>query len=234
MQGSALQKYNTLTALGLPAFPAWSASGEAKTPDEAFSMAQLKQRAQQLAASPYKSNKNNLPEQLATLDPLDYQKIKFSKDHALWAGEAPIDLRVYFFHTGMHFNTPVRMHVIDDDGMARPIRFSPDMFDYADSGVDATALSEKRLGFAGFRMAVTERPGHTPELLSFLGASYFRAVDENRQYGLSARGLAIDTGLPKLEEFPNFTAFWFERPAPDSTTLTVYALLDSPSATGAP
>ena len=235
MQRRTLLKASmALTAFGLPAFPAWSAAGdEAETPAEAFSMAQLKKRAQALAASPYQANQNDLPEPLATLDPLDYQKIKFSKDHALWAGEAPIDLRVYFFHTGMQFNTPVRMHVIDDDGMARPIRFSPDMFDYAGSGIDAATLAGQPLGFAGFRMAVTERPGHTPELLSFLGASYFRAVDENRQYGLSARGLAIDTGLPKPEEFPNFTAFWFERPAPDSTTLTVYALLDSPSATGA-
>ena len=70
-------------------------------------------------------------------------------------------------------------------------------------------------------------------MVAFLGASYFRAVGGEMQYGLSARGLAIDTGLARPEEFPSFTAFWLERPAPESGGVTVYALLDSPSATGA-
>lgn len=38
-------------------------------------------------------------------------------------------------------------------------------------------------------------------------ASYFRAVDDTYQYGLSARGLSIDTFTDKLEEFPDFVAF---------------------------
>lgn len=52
-------------------------------------------------------------------------------------------------------------------------------------------------------------------------------------FGLSARGLAIDTGLPSGEEFPSFTEFWLERPAPQAREVTVYALLDSPSVAGA-
>jgi periplasmic glucans biosynthesis protein len=47
------------------------------------------------------------------------------------------------------------------------------------------------------------------------------------------RGLAIDTALDHGEEFPLFTTFWLERPAKDSGSLTVYALLNSPSAAGA-
>jgi periplasmic glucans biosynthesis protein len=50
---------------------------------------------------------------------------------------------------------------------------------------------------------------------------------------LSARGLAIDCGMDRAEEFPMFTAFWLERPAPDASNLTVYALLDSPSVAAA-
>jgi glucans biosynthesis protein len=67
----------------------------------------------------------------------------------------------------------------------------------------------------------------------FLGASYFRALGAGQQYGLSARGLAIDTVGGQGEEFPRFKAFWIERPAPGATTLTIHALLDSPRATGA-
>src|SRR5690606_22798326 len=55
----------------------------------------------------------------------------------------------------------------------------------------------------------------------------------DQTYGLSARGLAIDTAMPKGEEFPRFREFWLVRPAPEATTLVIYALLDSPSLTGA-
>ena len=48
-----------------------------------------------------------------------------------------------------------------------------------------------------------------------------------------ARGLAIDTALPSGEEFPRFKEFWIERPKPTDKRLTIYALLDSPRATGA-
>ncbi|HEY5808418.1 MAG TPA: glucan biosynthesis protein, partial [Povalibacter sp.] len=46
--------------------------------------------------------------------------------------------------------------------------------------------------------------------------------------------LALDTvGGQQGEEFPRFTDFWLVRPATDSKTLTVYALLDSPRSSGA-
>ena len=43
---------------------------------------------------------------------------------------------------------------------------------------------------------------------------------------MSARGLAIDCGLPTPEEFPIFNGFWLERPQPGATRMTLYALLD--------
>ena len=89
-----------------------------------------------------------------------------------------------------------------------------------------------RAGFAGFRVQFATN--WKADIAAFLGASYFRAVgDDTRQYGLSARGLAIDTAFARPEEFPRFTAFWFERPSRDAGTLTLYALLDSPSIAGA-
>ena len=38
---------------------------------------------------------------------------------------------------------------------------------------------------------------------------------------------------PEPEEFPMFTDFWFERVGSDATSMNVYALMDSPSVTGA-
>ena len=52
-------------------------------------------------------------------------------------------------------------------------------------------------------------------------------------YGLSARGLAINTAEPIGEEFPAFTHFWIERPAPHATSIVIDALLESESTTGA-
>ncbi|MFV2801316.1 glucan biosynthesis protein, partial [Escherichia coli] len=42
-----------------------------------------------------------------------------------------------------------------------------------------------------------------------------------------------DTYTDSKEEFPDFTAFWFDTVKPGATTFTVYALLDSASITGA-
>ncbi|HKW83296.1 MAG TPA: glucan biosynthesis protein D, partial [Burkholderiaceae bacterium] len=106
--------------------------------------------------------------------------------------------------------------------------YDPQMFDYGKSGLQAARLPAN-LGFAGFRVNFHSDWKH--DVAAFLGASYFRAVGGERQYGLSARGLAIDSG--GNEEFPLFTDFWLERPAADATALTVYALMDSPSVAGA-
>ena len=58
-------------------------------------------------------------------------------------------------------------------------------------------------GFSGFR--AMNATGES-DWLAFAGASYFRSSGALDQYGLSARGLAIDSGGPLAEEFPTFTA----------------------------
>ena len=116
------------------------------------------------------------------------------------------------------------------NSQARPILYDPAMFDLRESGLNPRAL-RRDLGFAGLRVH-----SHTDldnDIVAFLGASYFRAVGGEKQYGLSARGLAIDTGLDRPEEFPSFEAFWLERPEGATSRLTVYALMDSPSIAGA-
>lgn len=67
----------------------------------------------------------------------------------------------------------------------------------------------------------------------FQGASYFRVVGPNQVYGLSARGLAIDTALASGEEFPMFKEFWLVKPTAEQTSIVLFALLDSPSVSGA-
>jgi periplasmic glucans biosynthesis protein len=194
-----------------------------------FDYAWLKGRARSLACEVFRPSKIILPRTLAALDYDSYQAIRFRPNRALWADEDR-DFRVQFFHPGPMFTEPVSIHEVVDN-RAREIAYSPAMFDYRKAGVNAAAVPTD-LGWAGFRVQF-----HTDwkaDITAFLGASYFRAVgSDHRQYGISARGLAIDTALDKGEEFPRFTSFWLERPAKNSARLTVYALLDSPSATGA-
>ena len=159
----------------------------------------------------------------------DYRQIRFRVDRALWRGERLFSLQ--FFHPGLYFDHTVPIHVIRD-GQASEIAYDPTMFDFG--GFHPEELDGSQLGFAGFRV---HYPLHVPATLDefavFLGASYFRLVGRNQQYGLSARGLAVDTAGPNGEEFPSFTEFWIEEPPADGTELTFYALLDSERCTGA-
>ena len=196
---------------------------------QAFDFAWLKGHARALAGAAYQPPEQPLPKILTNLDWDQYQAIRFRTDRAQWAGDG-VDFRVQFFHPGPLFKEPVRIYEVVN-GQAREIVYDPAMFDFRNSGINIASLP-KDLGFAGFRVHF-----HTDwirDIAAFLGASYFRAVGEDfRQYGISARGLAVDTALDHGEEFPLFNAFWLERPAKDSGSLTVYALLNSPSVAGA-
>jgi len=193
-----------------------------------FDYAWLKGHARHLASRPYQAPRSTLPKGLDTLTWDQYQSIRFRKERALWRDDQ-LRFQAQFFHLGLFFKSPVRMFEVVD-GQAQEIAYDPALFDHSESGVPAERLPPD-LGFAGFRINF-----HTDlqrDIAAFLGASYFRAVGGEWQYGQSARGLAIDTGMNRPEEFPNFVAFWLEKPARQSSTLTVYALLDSPSIAGA-
>lgn len=203
-------------------------TGVASGPPRPFDYATLKGRARALAAAAYVAPDRTLPPAIAALDWDQYQSIRYRKDHALWIGDDTRFL-AQFFHPGLFFKLPVRMHEVVD-GQAREIPYDAAMFDRSRSGLDAKA-TPPGLGFAGFRLNRRSDPDR--DFAAFLGASYFRAVGVEGQYGQSARGLAVDTGTGRDEEFPDFTEFWLERPGAHSDTVVVYALLDSPSISGA-
>ena len=162
----------------------------------------------------------------------DYRNIAFLPERARW-NAANSHLRLHAFHMGWLFDEPVLMYEVDG-GLARAMTFSTDDFEYR---MDLAARVPQHVdmpGVAGFRLhAPLNRADVFDELVAFLGASYFRALGRGTSYGLSARGLAINTGLPTAEEFPRFSRFYLERPAPFATDVVVCAALESPSCTGA-
>ena len=188
----------------------------------------LIETARQLAVEPYKPLDHRLPEALAKLDFDAYQTIRFRPEKALWR-DSGLPFQVQFFHLGLYFHEPVAVYEVVD-GKARLLTLEPEMFDYGGRRFEPP-LPDEPLGFAGFRVHFATN--FALDMVAFLGASYFRAVGGALQYGLSARGLAVDTGLGRPEEFPVFRAFWLERPTPSSAALRVHALLDSPSVSGA-
>ena len=194
---------------------------------QAFDYAGLKGQARALSGQPYQPREGQVPEALSKLSWDQWQAIGFRDEHSLWR-EQKLNLQVRFFHLGWHMLTPVELYEVVD-GQAQQLAYDPALFDYDGSGLHGGGLP-RDLGFAGFR--VLFRTDWARDVAAFQGASYFRAVDGDLQYGLSARGLAIDSGLDP-EEFPVFTRYWLERPAPGADSFTVYALLDSKSVAGA-
>lgn len=200
-----------------------------KRPAE-FGLDDVLVKARALADKPYVAPVSNLPDVFSKMQFADYQKMQPRRERFAWT-ELGTPFKLAFYHQGMHFNTPVRINEIVN-GAVQEIPYDAGRFDFADLKFNPDETS--KLGWAGFRVVYpVNQPGKLDEIMSVLGASYFRVIGKGQIYGLSGRGLAIDTGLPITEEFPAFREFWLRRPKAKDKQLTFYALMDAPRATGA-
>jgi glucans biosynthesis protein len=194
-----------------------------------FDASTVRQMARDAAAKPFKAPDNKLPDNLKDLDYDHYRAIRFSPEHALWRGEK-LPFEVQFFHRGFFYANRIDIFQVAG-GQATRIAYQPENFSFGDTPPPKPG---EDLGFAGFRLhAPINKPDYYDEVCVFLGASYFRAVAKGELYGLSARGLAINTGEAKGEEFPFFKTFWIEKPTANANSIVVHALLDSESAAAA-
>ena len=193
-----------------------------------FGLQDVLRRAQELATASYDATPPQLPEPLARLDFDAYRDIRFRPERALLANGP---FRMHMFHPGFLFRRTVTVNLLRD-GVPAPVPYAANLFDYGRNKFERPL--PVNLGFAGFRLHYPlNDPKISDELVSFLGASYFRFLGRDQRYGLSARGLAIDVGAPEGEEFPYFREFWVEQPGPGADRIVIFALLDSPATTGA-
>jgi len=196
-----------------------------------FSFETLLADAQHRAQKPYAPQRNTLPAGLDKLSPEQYRSIHFNPDAGIWRDE-PLPFRLELLRAGYNLQSAAVTVSTIADGRALDLVATPAMFEM---GASLPSLgSQVSLPLSGFRIRTQINAKKVwDEFVVFQGASYFRAVAEHLLYGLSARGLAINTAEPVGEEFPAFTHFWVERPDEHAKSIVIDALLDSESATGA-
>lgn len=191
--------------------------------------------ARDLASRAY-APRDRVPQDWLDLVYDEYRLFWFNTQRALWRDpNAPVDakppLQIDFFLPGLYFPRGVEIDVVKD-GQARHVLFDLDLFDRTDMAPDLTI--NQTLDYSGFRLrSQLDTIGIHTEFAVFQGASYFRALARGGVYGLSARGLALNTADDVGEEFPDFTHFWVQEPTLGDTTYIIHALLDSPSTSGA-
>ena len=215
------------TALGALTLAPHGSAAEADKPR--FSRDVVLEAARALAAQPF-SPPMQMPDALLQLDYDQYRQIRYNKEAAIW-GKTRTKFSIEMFAPGNIFNYGIDIAVIEN-GVAVPIGIEESTFS-TPAGEIAELLAELDK-VAGFRLHYAlNSPSYQDEFLVFQGASYFRAVSRGQNYGLSARGLAIDVAEPTGEEFPIFRAFWVERPSARSENIVVHGLLDSQRVAGA-
>ena len=193
----------------------------------------IQSRARDLANKPYVApNRDSLPAWMNDLTYDQYRDIRFNPNQALWAAEK-LPFRAMFFHPGYLFREPVTLNEFTSTHQQK-IRLAEAFFNYGPLISKHGDLPADG-GFAGFRLhAPLNSPDYYDELVVFQGASYWRALGKNQRYGISSRGIAVETGVEgTTEEFPNFREFWLRKPEANQTEAVVYALLDGPSYSGA-
>ncbi len=228
--GSAAKLAAFVTLVHTNSLPACADNSGLYEKPEAFNDDTVKQIAKDLAAKPFVEEKIAMPPGFDNITYDQYRDIRFNPDKQFWKGE-PQGFTFDMFHSGFLFDRPVDVYVIEDDKQMK-VKYDPSLFIFGDKIKPPDGSVD--LHYAGIRFRYPlNSPDVVDEIAVFQGASYFRAVAKGLLYGLSARGLAIDTGQPSGEEFPFFRAFWVKKPDPGTGTIVVHALLNSPSVAGA-
>lgn len=194
----------------------------------AFSFDDVVSEAEKLSKVDFQKKEVVLPKELLDMDYDAHRAIRYIREKGPWYNQ-DLPFEIQFFHLGSLFKNSVEVLQIDNDVVA-PFVYNSLAFKQGDDDL----FPFKNLGYAGFRI---HNPLNTSdyfdELIAFLGASYFRALGKGQKYGLSARGLAVDTAVMTGEEFPEFIKFWLVKPKKNDKSLKIFALLDSPRITGA-
>ena len=192
------------------------------TPDSVLDM------ARELAKSPFKPPKANLPDVFTNLTFEQYSGIRRAPGSAIW-NDDKVGFALEPLHRGFVYATLVQLNIVEN-GQTRRIVYDRSAFDF---GKLQTPADLPDLDFSGVRLLKAAPGAGWQDLALFQGATFFRSLARGQGYGVDARGLSIHTGDAQGEEFPLFRELWIEKPSPAAGALVIHALLDSPSLAGA-
>ena len=217
-------------ALGLGA--SVSAAGAASDPvppaPMRFEAGDVLGRARELARKPFAAPSSELPAPFADLTYDQYVGIRQKPGSAIWADEK-VGFALEPLHRGFIFSAPMRINLIEN-GQSHALGYEAARFDFGKLQVPANLPD---VGFSGFRVLQFGPGGVLQDVAIFQGASFFRAIARGQNFGVTARALSLRTADPKGEEFPLLREVWIEKPSLANDALTIHALLDSESVTGA-
>lgn len=219
-----------MTVLGWASAPGRARAEPVFNATSPFDAETVRGMAEKLSTRPFSKPSIDLPDSFKKLSYDQHRDIRFRSDEAIWRN-AKLGFELQLLPMGWLFETPVEVWLVDG-AEAKRVKADENLFKLGPLVSDVGKGAP--YGLSGFRIhGPINRPDYFDEYVVFQGASYFRAVGRDQNYGLSARGLAINTARPEGEEFPIFRSFWIEKPQPGAHAIVVYALLDSDSTTGA-
>jgi periplasmic glucans biosynthesis protein len=179
----------------------------------------------------HKSGNAQSKHKVKILLPLDYEKyseIRFKPEYSFWRENSKFQLQ--FFPQGYIYNDDIKLNEVWE-GYQSPIFYQSSYFSVP-QGINKDKFNELS-SFTGFRLLYPiNSENQLDEFIVFQGASYFRSISKGHVYGLSARGIAINTGLQSPEEFPIFKEFWIEKPKPKSEKIVIHSHLEGNSIEG--
>lgn len=202
--------------------------------DRSFSFDALERRASLAATAAFESPQQNIPTSLKKLSDGQWQKIRFRAAKALRT-DTSSPYKIELFQRGGPWQQAMTINTMRN-GIATPVPYLADMFDFG--AVAKPAHLPVNFGFAGFRlMGPLQAPLHFDELMQGLGGGQFRFFGRNQVSGSACQALTDRALANKVDGVPGdapfFREVWFGANDADADHVTMLALLDGPSATGA-
>src|SRR5262249_49160422 len=149
--------------------------------------------AREMAQKPF-TPPQSVPDRWANLNYDQYRDIRFRRERAIWRGDRR-NFELQLLPAAWLYKFPVSINVVAD-GVVHALTPDSTLFEFG-KVVGQPPADTAPMPFSGFRVnGPINRPTVFDEIVVFQGASYFRAVSRGQVYGLSARGLAIDTAEP--------------------------------------
>ncbi|MDR2199626.1 MAG: glucan biosynthesis protein [Deltaproteobacteria bacterium] len=200
-------------------------------PVSVFTFKNVENLARLKSRQAFVEQNNSSSSYLKTISENLWRQIRYQPKEQLFLNFDP-SFQLELEHQGFIYDQNVALKLVED-GHVREINFDTSDFIYPE-GIEKSQLDSKSLGYAGFSILFPRNNAQIPEkTVEFLGANHFKAAARHADLGVTSRAVIINPAESEGEEFAYFREFWIVKPEKMSSEIVVFALLESPSITGA-